>query len=67
MDGASCGLELVREGWEIPSKSADQGSEEGEGPAVGYSIRRADVGLWIMERVVKGFGDWNGKMVSLTY
>ena len=40
-------------------------------PAVGYSIKRADVGLWVYEKVVKEAvegrrGQWEGEMVTLT-
>lgn len=37
-------------------------------PAVGYTIRRADVGEWIFERCVKGRGKGvEGQKVTLTY
>ena len=40
-------------------------------PAIGYSIKRGDVGLWVWENVVReavggGKGKWEGEMVSLT-
>ena len=40
-------------------------------PAIGYSIKRGDVGQWVWENVVKevvhgGKGKWEGEMVSLT-
>jgi hypothetical protein len=36
-------------------------------PAVGYSIRKADVGHWIFENVIKNDGQgWEGEMVTLT-
>ncbi|KIW49291.1 hypothetical protein PV05_10984 [Exophiala xenobiotica] len=37
-------------------------------PALGYSIKRADVGHWVFENVIsdKGKGKWEGEMVSLT-
>ena len=36
-------------------------------PELGYSIRRADVGHWIFENVVKnGARGWEGEMVTLT-
>ena len=36
-------------------------------PALGYSIRRADVGHWIFENVIKNGGQgWEGEMVTLT-
>ncbi|KAL9114402.1 MAG: hypothetical protein Q9227_001483 [Pyrenula ochraceoflavens] len=49
------GLEKVREGRE-------------QEPAVGYTIRRADVGEWIFREVVEKKGEgWRGEMVTLTY
>ena len=37
-------------------------------PAVGYTISREDVGLWLFEEVVSGERDrWVGQKVSLTY
>ena len=37
-----------------------------EKPAIGYTIRRADVGHWIFENVIKdGARNWEGQMVSL--
>jgi hypothetical protein len=36
-------------------------------PAVGYSIRRADVGRWIFENIIKNDAQgWEGEMVTLT-
>lgn len=36
-------------------------------PALGYTIRRADVGHWIFENVIKnGAQGWEGEMVTLT-
>jgi NAD(P)H-binding len=37
-------------------------------PAVGYRIRRADVGSWVFREVVERGGEkWEGQMVTLTY
>lgn len=37
-------------------------------PAVGYTISREDVGLWLFEEVVNGERDkWVGQKISLTY
>lgn len=39
-------------------------------PAVGYTIKRADVGKWIFEHIVQseeGHSHWMGQMVTLTY
>lgn len=56
MDGTSKGLQLVREGVE-------------DTPAIGYTIRRADVGLWIYERLLKTNikDEWVNKGVCITY
>ena len=36
-------------------------------PAVGYTINRSDVGLWIFEELVKGDAfKWNGQKPSIT-
>jgi hypothetical protein len=66
MNGESKGLKKVRAGWE-PHPDAVNAEAKGVKPAIGYSIRRPDVGAWIFEQVVKGKGDWVNKCVSLTY
>lgn len=55
MDGDSCGLDAVRHG--LPEK-----------PAVGYTIRRQDVGLFICERLLKQEAgqEWLNKGISIT-
>ena len=55
-DGDSLGLDAVREGVD------DQ-------PAVGYTIRRKDVGLWMFERLVRNGvkREWMNRSVSITY
>ena len=63
-DGKRLGLEKVRVGTE--------GMEGGEGgPAVGYTISRADVGGWIYDKVICPGEEereaWFDKMVSITY
>ncbi|KAF2731524.1 hypothetical protein EJ04DRAFT_610438 [Polyplosphaeria fusca] len=57
------GLEKVRVGWEW----GEEGKGEGQGPAIGFTVGRRDVGEWIFRRVVKEEGAWEGKCVSLTY
>ncbi|KAI7152486.1 hypothetical protein KC349_g8961 [Hortaea werneckii] len=56
MDGEAMGLQAVREGVEIE-------------PAVGYTIRRADVGSWMFEKLVKGEvkREWMDRSVCITY
>ena len=37
-----------------------------QNPALGYTVRRADVGHWIFENVIKNGGQgWAGEMVTL--
>lgn len=56
LDGEGRGLQAVREG--VVEK-----------PAVGYTIQRKDVGLWIFERLVKNEArrEWMNKSASITY
>ena len=56
MEGKSLGLQAVREGTE-------------DAPAIGYTIRRADVGLWMFERLLKRGvqTEWMNKGVCITY
>lgn len=37
-------------------------------PETGYTVQRADVGIWVFEKIVKGADDgkWRSEMVSLT-
>lgn len=63
-DGEAKGLERVRAGVEVPGNK-----EEGK-HAVGYTIRRDDVGTWVYEECIRNAGaweKWEGKCVSLTY
>jgi hypothetical protein len=64
LDGKGKGVDKVRVGWE--RHAADE-REAGPGPAVGYTISRADVGGWIFEELVKAnAAEWDGRCVSLT-
>ena len=56
LDGEGKGLDVVRQGID-------------ESPAVGYTIQRGDVGLFMYERLVKGGvkDEWANKSVTLTY
>jgi NAD(P)H-binding len=66
LDGKGKGMEKVKAGWERHAR--DEAREAGPGPAVGYTIARADVGGWIFEELVKGnVEEWDGRCVSLTY
>ncbi|KAH8678695.1 hypothetical protein BGZ60DRAFT_428523 [Tricladium varicosporioides] len=62
VDGEPKGLESVRVSSEKP------GEEKKEATAVGYTIRREDVGLWIVEECVKSTSAdrWSGRIVSMT-
>lgn len=66
-DGASKGMEHIRVGWEKHPAALAAVEEEATGPAIGYFISRADVGLWIFEEVIKGGNKWSGKCVTLTH
>jgi nucleoside-diphosphate-sugar epimerase len=60
-DGPAKGLQDIRVSVEIPGAKR-------EDVAIGYTIRREDVGEWIVESCVKGEeGKWDGKIVTLTY
>ena len=65
-DGECRGLRKIRVGVEVPKKG---GNSELISEAMGYGIRREDVGLWIYEKLISGGGeeDWEGKIVGLTY
>ena len=55
LDGQALGSSKVRVGTEMK-------------PAVGYTIHRNDVGLWMYENLVEGDREkWAGQKVSLTY
>ena len=56
MNGESLGIKKIREGVD-------------EHPAIGYTIHRADVGLWIFEKLLKTDvkDKWLNKNVSITY
>jgi hypothetical protein len=64
-DGSLQGADKVRSGWERhPSAEAEP---VGPGPAIGYTISRADVGNWIFEKIVKEKPEnWAGKCFSIT-
>ena len=66
MDGEARGLEKVRVGWETHPDAVNAKEAGAPGPAIGYTIRRADVGLWIFEEVVKNGENWKNKCVTLT-
>lgn len=64
VDGPAKGLKSVRTGTETPTHKKEATH------AIGYTIRREDVGLWIYEECVSSrgnWGEWAGKCVSLTY
>lgn len=60
-DGEGKGLQNVRVSAEIAGAKREE-------VAIGYAIRREDVGEWIVESCAKGRdGTWDGKIVTLTY
>lgn len=64
LDGDSKGLASIKTGTELPS--ARSKAEH----AIGYTIRREDVALWIYEECVSSSGHWDKwtrNCVSLTY
>jgi hypothetical protein len=64
--GESMGMEKIRVSTETPDASPKE--REKESVAIGYTINREDVGLWIFEECVRGNGaKWKRKMVTLTY
>jgi nucleoside-diphosphate-sugar epimerase len=66
VDGKSKGMEKIRVSTETPGASPNEG--EKQSVAIGYTISREDVGLWIFEECVNANGSkWKGKMVTLTY
>ncbi|KAF2720284.1 hypothetical protein K431DRAFT_285949 [Polychaeton citri CBS 116435] len=56
MNGESLGLQSIRQGID-------------EKPAVGYTIRRSDVGLWMFEKLIKQDvpREWINKGLTITY
>ncbi|RFU28462.1 hypothetical protein B7463_g7898, partial [Scytalidium lignicola] len=62
-DGESKGANAVRVGIEIPGESQPVKKE------VGCVITREDVGKWMFEELIKngGNGEWEKKIVSITY
>ncbi|KAE9971864.1 hypothetical protein BLS_004273 [Venturia inaequalis] len=70
MDGPAKGLSQVKIGWEKHPAAPNATSEQETVAAIGYSIRRYDVGAWIFEEFIKGGhpgNPWAGKCVSMTY
>ena len=66
LNGEGKGLNKVKAGWDTHPEAINAKEDKGAKPAIGYSIRRADVGAWIFEQVVKGNEYWVNKCVSLT-
>ena len=78
VDGERGGKEMVRVGWEHAGTSASSDNDDqsdgtraevAPGPAVGYSVRRADIGAWLFEEVLvesDGGRKWAGKRVTLS-
>lgn len=66
-DGDSKGMEKVRSGWVVHPEAVNAGETNAPGPAIGYTIRRDDVGLWMFEELVKRTAEWENKAVTLTF
>jgi len=67
VDGVGKGVQAVKTGWEKHPSAPNAASGEGTKPAMGYQMRRADVGGWIFDEVIKGGNKWAGKCVSMAY
>jgi hypothetical protein len=65
-DGDMLGMDKIRAGWETHPEAVNANETSAPGPAIGYMIPRADVGLWIFEEVMRNGGDWANKCVTLT-
>jgi hypothetical protein len=67
MDGEPMGTDKVKSGW-VPHPEAVNRTEKGGKPAIGYTIRRADVGAWIFENCVDRQGKGlENRCATLTY
>jgi len=71
-NGAKKGLGAVRSGWVHHHKDkaaqAHSAVTPPPGPAIGYTISRADVGAYIFETLIRGNApDHNGRLISITY
>lgn len=66
-DGESKGMGKIKSGWVVHPEAVNAGDKRAPGPAIGYSIRRNDVGLWIFEEIVKKSEKWENKAISLSY
>jgi hypothetical protein len=65
-DCASRGLENIRVSTETPEASNEK--KISDDVAIGYTISREAVGLWIVEECVKRDASrWEGKLVTITY
>ncbi|KAK5054033.1 hypothetical protein LTR84_001995 [Exophiala bonariae] len=67
--GAALGPEKVRAGWVWPDQLRQEKIAQGEkeaGPAIGWSIAKADVGRWIFDNLIMGNDSSFGKCWTLT-
>jgi hypothetical protein len=67
MDGPSLGSDKVRTGWVKHENAPHAVTGEAPGPAIGYTIRRVEVGTWIFENGIKNVSEYKGRCVTLTY
>jgi hypothetical protein len=64
-DGDSKGLKSTRVSSE--SYGMDEGENASAKAVIGYSIRREDVALWIVEECIKpDVANWEGKIVTMS-
>ncbi|KIW08726.1 hypothetical protein, variant [Verruconis gallopava] len=67
MDGPGLGMDSVRSGWVEHELAPHAARGQATGPAIGYTIRRSDVGRWLYENAIRNVQEWRGRCVSLTY
>ena len=67
-DGEAKGAEMVRAGWERHPSAETATDDKGPGPAIGYTISRADVGGWVFREILEREDkEWLGKCATITY
>lgn len=67
MDGVSKGMSAVRVGWVEHEAAPGAATGDSPGAAIGRTIRRADVGIWLFENAIRHPVEWKGRCVTLTY
>jgi hypothetical protein len=65
-DSKMCGVDKLRAGWEWKGAETEREGVKEEGPQLGWTVGRKDVGGFVFEKVIQE-GGWEGRCVSLTY